>query len=203
MPEGVRNPWDEKYSGETYYYGVSPNDFLKEFASRIPNGGRVLCLAEGEGRNAVYLAGIGFQVTAVDASRVGLDKLLRLAKERGVGVEAIQADLSEFEIEPEKWDAVVSIWCHTPPELRKRLHENSVKGLKREGVFILEAYRPKQLEYNTGGPSTIDLLMNLEELKSDLAGLRLEFGREIDREIQEGKRHSGMSAVVQIVGIKT
>ncbi len=198
----IPNQWDVRYDDEDFYYGTDSNDFLREAASRIPVRGKVLCLAEGEGRNAVYLAERGHRVTAVDFSKVGLSKLERLAKQKGVVVEAVHADLNDFKINAEKWDAVVSIWCHTPIELRRKLHSQIVESLNPGGVFILEAYRPAQLEYKTGGPPTADLMMNLTDLKQELTGLKLEIAHEIDREIREGKGHCGKSAVVQVLGFK-
>ncbi len=196
------NPWDTRYDSEEYYYGTEPNDFLRESVGSIPPGGTVLCLAEGEGRNAVYLASKGFRVTAVDGSSVGLDKLKRLAKKRGVSVETRVVDLAAFEIQPNTWDAIVAIWCHIPKDLRKTIHRSTVAGLKSHGVFIHESYHPRQLEYKTGGPPTADLMLTSAELASELSGLHFEHLKEIDREVHEGKGHNGMSAVVQAIARK-
>lgn len=195
--------WDERYGAESFYYGTEPNDFLKENAKRIPPQGRVLCLAEGEGRNAVFLASLGFQVTAVDGSAVGLKKLKELAEARGVCVETQVSDLADYVIQPESWDAVVSIWCHLPEKLRKQVHAQAVRGLKKNGVWLSEAYHPRQLHYKTGGPSSADLMVTSEILKKELGELKFEILREMDREIQEGQGHSGISAVVQCVGVKS
>lgn len=196
------NFWDERYAGEEFFYGNEPNDFLKDQFRHIPFGGRVLCLAEGEGRNAVFLATQGYQVTAVDGSQEGLKKLKRLAAERKVKVETHHADLVDFAIEPESWDGIVSIWCHLPRPLRQKVHQASVRGLKQGGVFILEAYRPEQLRFKTGGPSDEQMLMPMIHLKEESADLRLEMIREIEREVREGKGHQGPSAVVQVVARK-
>ncbi len=198
----ANNPWDERYSIDEYFYGKDPNDFLREQITRLPAGGKVLCLAEGEGRNAVFLAKQGFQVTAVDGSRVGLEKLETLAREGGVSVKTVCADLADFVIEPGHWDAIVSIWCHLPSTLRRKVHAASVQGLRMGGAFLLEAYRPEQLKYGTGGPKDPDFLMNLEILRPELSSLRLEVQVEQVREIHEGKGHFGPSAVVQILGLK-
>lgn len=196
------NPWDTRYDSEEYYYGTESNDFLRESVGSIPPGGTVLCLAEGEGRNAVYLATQGYRVTAVDGSSVGLDKLKRLAKERGVSVETRVVDLSDFEIKPNSWDAIIAIWCHIPAELRKPIHRASVIGLKPHGVFIHESYHPRQLHYKSGGPPTADLMLTANVLASELGGLHFEYLKEIDREVHEGKGHNGMSAVVQAIARK-
>lgn len=196
------NPWDERYAGPEYKYGAEPNAFLKTQASRILPKGRVLCLAEGEGRNGVYLAGLGHQVTAVDGSAVGLQKARRLAEHNGVKIETIHMDLKEFIIEPQAWDAIVCIFCHLPPDLRKQVHHACVEGLRPGGVFLLEAYRPAQLENKTGGPPTADLMMTLASLREELSGLTFDHAAECDHDFKEGQGHKGAGAVVQVVGLK-
>jgi len=193
--------WDLRYSGEDYHYGTEPNDFLVSVADRIPDG-PVLCLAAGEGRNAVYLAALGHPVTAVDSSPVGLDKARRLARRRGVEIETVATDLAHFAIEPEAWAGIVSIFGHLPPPLRARVHASSVRGLRRGGVFVLEAYTPQQLELRTGGPPTTELMMDLRALERELEGLRLDVAREIRRPVHEGHGHRGKAAVVQLLGVK-
>ncbi|MFC2144504.1 SAM-dependent methyltransferase [Acidobacteriota bacterium] len=193
--------WDERFSEPGYAYGTEPNGFLVSVADHIP-GGKVLCLAEGEGRNAVYLAGLGYDVTAIDTSTVGLAKAEALAHDRGVTIETVNADLEEHEIEPGVWQGVVSIFCHLPPVIRAALHERCLRGLAPGGVFALEGFTPRQLELGTGGPKNRELLMELEIIRQELPGLRLEIGREIEREVVEGKHHKGNAAVVQILAVK-
>jgi len=194
--------WDERFSEAGYFYGTEPNDFLRSVADRLP-GGRILCLAEGEGRNAVFLAGRGAQVTAVDASAPGLAKIRALATERGVAVETVQADLASWPIAPGTWDAVVAIFCHLPPEIRGEVHRRAVTGLRPGGAFVLEAYTPGQLRYETGGPRVEELLMRLEDVRGELAPLEFEIAHEIERDIHEGRGHTGRSAVVQVFGRKS
>ncbi|MDP1823452.1 MAG: class I SAM-dependent methyltransferase [Archangium sp.] len=195
----ANNPWDTRYSGEAFMYGTAPNDFLREQVGVLPPGGRVLCLAEGEGRNAVFLAGRGFQVTGVDGSKVGLDKAQRLARERGVKLETIVADLRDFDLGTGRWDAIVSIWCHVPPDLRASLHPRIIAALAPGGVFLLEHYHPKQLEYGTGGPPDAKLLVTRSELEHDFAGLTVLHASEGEREIQEGTGHAGKSFVTRFI----
>ena len=164
--------------------------------------GRVLCLAEGEGRNAVYLAELGYEVTAVDTSTVGLTKAEALAHDRGVTIETFNADLEEFQIEPVVWQGIVSIFCHLSPVIRAALHERCLRGLAPGGVFVLEGFTPRQLELGTGGPKSRELLMELEIIRQELPGLRLEIAREIERDVVEGKYHKGTAAVVQILAVK-
>lgn len=197
------NIWDQRYATDMYVYGTQANDFLRRVAEHIPANAKVLCLAEGEGRNAVYLAEQGHRVLAVDASRVGLEKAKRLAAQRQVRIECEVVDLAEFDIDDRTWDVIVSIFAHLPPAVRRRLHHQVVAGLRRGGLFILEAYRPQQLEYKTGGPPVADLMMTLRELQQDLTGLQWLHATELEREVMEGKLHHGRGAVVQILAKKT
>jgi SAM-dependent methyltransferase len=193
--------WNDRYSEPGYAYGTEPNSYLVSVVRKIPMG-RVLSLAEGEGRNAVYLASLGFDVTAVDSSTVGLTKARKLAADRGVSLTVLAEDLAEFSIEPEDWDGIVSIFCHLPRALRESLHRRVVKGLKPGGVFILEAFTPHQLSFGTGGPKDPDRLVTLDALRHELEGLTLVHAAELEREVMEGRYHTGPSAVVQVVGLK-
>ena len=130
--------WDERYSAEEYAYGTNPNNFLEANVSSIPKG-KVLSLAEGEGRNAVFLAKQGYSVTAVDSFLVGLNKARKFAGENGVIVEFIHTDLAEYDLGENKWDGIVSIFCPLPSSIRKQLHKKVEAALKRDGVFLLEA----------------------------------------------------------------
>ena len=194
--------WDQRYGEPGFAYGTQANDFLIEQADRISEGGRVLCLAEGEGRNAVYLAGRGYQVTGVDASAVGMTKARALAAERGVSIDTVTANLDGFNIEPGYWDGIVSIFCHVPPTVRRTLHRQVVAGLKPGGVLILEAYTPAQIALGTGGPPVPEMTMTLASLQEELVGLEFEIGREREREVVEGKYHTGRGAVVQLLARK-
>lgn len=197
--------WDQRYNEDGFAYGIDPNDFLKSEYSRISKGGRVLCLAEGEGRNAVFLAKQGYAVTAVDQSSVGLEKAQNLAIENGVKISTIVTDLADYDLGNEVWDGIVSIAAHVPSGLRKKLHGQVVNSLKRDGVFILEAYTERHIEMDgIGGPppSKKKMFMSLKELESELNELDFVVGAEIERNISEGKYHQGESAVVQVVAYK-
>jgi SAM-dependent methyltransferase len=192
--------WDDRYSEDGYAYGTEPNDFVREQAHRIPQG-PVLCVAEGEGRNAVHIAGLGHAVTAVDASSVGMRKASGLAAERGLELSTVVADLSAYAVEAGTWAGVVSVFAHVPPQVRVDLHRRLVAGLRPGGVLILEAYTPDQIGRGTGGPPVPGPMMTLEGLRTELAGLDLVIGREVVREVHEGRYHTGEAAVVQIVGV--
>ncbi len=193
--------WDEKYGRDGYLYGTEPNGFLRGNSGVIPKG-KVLCLADGEGRNSVFLAEQGYDVTAVDQSGVGIAKGRQLAAERGVSVEFVHADLDDYDIGVEKWDGIVSIFCHLPPPLRAAVHARAVAGLKPGGVFLLEGYRPAQLENGTGGPPVAELMHTKEGIETDFAALDIRHLAEVDREIVEGSGHTGTGSVVQAIIVK-
>ncbi|NBU21738.1 class I SAM-dependent methyltransferase [bacterium] len=196
------NPWDQRYGDAQYYYGTEPNDFLRDHVRVFPVGGEILSLGEGEGRNAVFLSKMGFKVSAVDGSQVGLNKMQVLAARHKVQVTPILADLQNYQIREMSWDGVISIWCHLPRDLRRLVHQSVVRGLRVGGVFLLEAYRPEQLEYKTGGPASVELLMTMSELRQELMGLEWTHCDEIIRDVHEGVGHFGKSAVVQMIGVK-
>lgn len=193
--------WDERYSAAEYVYGTNPNKFLEANFSSIPKG-KVLSLAEGEGRNAVFLAKQGYSVTAVDASLVGLNKARKLAEENGVVVEFIQADLADYDLGENQWEGIVSIFCPLPSSIRKQVHQKVAAGLKPNGVFLLEAYTPNQLKYGTGGGSSVDVMQSQETLSQELAGLKFQHLIELERDIIEGIYHTGIGAVVQAIASK-
>ncbi|HEX8708773.1 MAG TPA: class I SAM-dependent methyltransferase, partial [Pyrinomonadaceae bacterium] len=186
---------------EEYAYGTVPNEFLVAQVGCIPNG-KVLSLAEGEGRNAVFLAKQGYAVTAVDASLVGLDKARKLAEENQVVVEFIHADLADYDLGENKWDGIVSIFCPLPSSLRKELYKKVIAGLKRNGVFLLEAYTPDQLKHNTGGGNSVDVMQTKESLRLELAGLKFKHLIELERDVVEGVYHTGIGSVVQAIATK-
>lgn len=194
--------WNDRFAEEEFAYGKEPNDFLASINFDRPLG-NVMCLAEGQGRNAVYLAGLGFDVTAVDLSDVGLKRTKELAEERQVSVQTICADLSTFEIEGESQDGIVMIFGHTPPIVRKHVHLQIVAGLKPGGFLLMEGYGKNQLKYKTGGPPVAPLLYSLAELMEDFGDdFEWEIAHEIERDIIEGTYHHGRSAVVQLYGRK-
>ena len=194
----MKTHWDERYSSPDYAYGTAPNDFVAAMASRIPTG-PVLCLAEGEGRNAVHLARLGHAVTAVDQSAVGLAKAARLAATCGVMLTTVATDLAHYAIAQSTWACIVATFAHLPPALRRAVHAQVVAGLQPGGVFILEAYTPAQLAFGTGGPKDPSLCMTLAALREELGGLDFEVARECERDVIEGAHHTGRGAVVQIV----
>ena len=193
--------WNERYGLDEYAFGEEPNEFLVEHAGAFP-AGPILCLAEGEGRNAVFLAGRGHAVTGVDLSPVGLRKAAALAAKRGVEIETVVADLETYPIEPGAWSGIVSIFAHLPSAIRRGLHRRVVEGLAPGGVFLLEHYNPGQIGRGTGGPSDVDMLPTVAILREELDGLVFEHAEEPVREVVEGPYHTGIASVVQVIARK-
>lgn len=189
--------WESRYGTDDYVYGTDPNDFLVEaIAGR--STGRALCIADGEGRNGVYLASLGHAVTSVDLTEAGMTKAARLAQSRGLELETIVADLADFDFGSDRWDLIVSIFAHTPPPIRARVHRSIAPALTPSGLFVLEAYTPDQIGRGTGGPPVPELTMTLEGLRSELVGLEILSGIEKVRPVIEGPGHTGDGAVVQV-----
>ena len=195
--------WDDRYSDAYAAYGTHPNDFLRAVARQIPDG-PVLVLAAGEGRNAAYLAEIGYDVTAVDQSAVGMANAASLASSRGVNISTIVADLADFSLGTSRWAGIVSIWAHLPSELRSRVHGEVVAALRPGGVFILEAYSPAHLDLpGKGGPPVTDMLVELDDATRELEGLDLHLSQDVRRYVSEGREHHGPSATTQLLGVRT
>ena len=200
-PMDPRRFWDSRYAEADWAYGCEPNDFLREQAEQL-QAGEALCLAEGQGRNAVYLASLGHRVTAQDLSPVGLERAEQLAHQRGVTIECLCCDLNDLQLEAESTDLVVAIWMHLPADLRARVHAKALRALRPGGHLILEAYTPRQLPLGTGGPPTAELLIEPDQVRTEWQGLDWLVQREQERWIEEGPYHRGQSAVVQAVGRK-
>jgi SAM-dependent methyltransferase len=197
----VAEQWDSRYNQADYFYGTEPNDFLVAVAHRIPMG-PVLCLADGEGRNSTFLASLAYDVSSVDVSPVGVRKTNQLAARKSVHVQAQIGDLATFDLGVNRWQGIVSIFCHLPSALRRDVHRRVVSSLAPGGVVILEAYTPDQIGRGTGGPQSEDLLMTAQSLQEEFSHLEILHLREVDREVMEGTGHSGEAAVVQLVAQK-
>lgn len=198
--------WDDRYSTEEYVYGTSPNDFLSAHAEDLlaahEGAQHVVCLAEGEGRNAVYLAELGAQVCAMDSSKVGLEKAHKLAEQRGVKLQTEVVDLTTAQLPKAHYDGIVAIFCHLPSAGRTHLYEEIAASLKPGGFFLLEAYTAAQLERNTGGPNDADLMVSQAELVRAFKGYEVQVSQEITREVNEGDRHNGLANVCQFIARK-
>ena len=191
--------WDERYQTPEYIFGDQPCQWLIMNQHRLPQSGEALALGDGEGRNGVFLAELGFEVTSVDLSEVGLSKARDLARKRGVTIQTVQADLEHYEIEAESQDLIVSIYCHLPDAIRKLVHERAEVALKPGGLFILEAFHHSQLKYQSGGPKTTDLLYDLDALLGDFQTLQILEAFDGLCYLDEGARHSGIGHIVRLV----
>jgi SAM-dependent methyltransferase len=199
--DDARQKWDNRYAVDEYVFGTGPNDFLALVAHRIPPG-RVLCLADGEGRNGVYLAERGYEVVSLDVSPVGLAKARRLADRRGVRLSAVAADLDDLRIERGKWSGIVSIFAHVPADLRIRVHRRAVAGLVPGGAFVLEGYTPRHFPPGSATPEDDARFPGAVTLRRELRGLRFGILHEICRELSEGARHTGPGGVVHVLGFR-
>ena len=193
--------WDERFGQEDYVYGKEPNAFLKSSLGYLPETGRVLCLAEGEGRNGVFLAKQGYDVHAIDISTAGKEKAEKLATENGVAIDYVVSDVNDYDFGEEKWDAIISISAHTDPETRGNVYRKVLPALKENGVFFLEAYHPNQLlqGYGTGGPKEASWMVSLEDLLAFFPVENVLHQAEMERDVREGKFHTGKAFVTQFV----
>ena len=198
------NSWDRRFEREDYLFGTEPNAFLSSQAFRLKPGMKALAVADGEGRNGVWLAGHGLDVVSIDASAVGLAKARDLALRRGVALQTMLADLADFEWQPESFDLVVAIFVQfAPPDLRRKLFEGFHTCLKPGGLLIMQGYRVEQLGYGTGGPPQADHLYTQELLARSFRHWEILHLHTHDSVIEEGAGHSGMSALIDLVAEKT
>ncbi len=193
--------WDEKYNTNEYIFGTRPNGFLVECASRLTPS-NALSLGEGEGRNAIYLAGLGFKVTAVDLSAVGLKKTQRLAQQNGLTLTTLHSDLNDYVIAPGQWDVILCFFVHILPEERTRMHRQVVKGLRPGGVYILEGFSPEQMKYAKRGPDNPGQLYDLQTIRYELAGLEFTIARQVERKLDDAEPEQGVCAVTQVMAVK-
>jgi cyclopropane fatty-acyl-phospholipid synthase-like methyltransferase len=192
--------WNQRYSNDEFAYGTEPNSFLVANARLLT--GPVLSLAEGEGRNAVFLASLGLDVLGVDGSEVGLAKAQKLAESKGVRISIEVADLATYEPPSNFYGSVVSISAHLPSDVRRRLYPLVEKSLKPGGIILLEAYSKSQLARNTGGPKDPDMLMTADGIVNEFPHCEVILCQEIEREVVEGEFHTGLASVVQFIGRK-
>jgi len=195
--------WNERYAADGYLFGTAPNAFLARQVHRLASGSKVLAVADGEGRNSVFLAQHGHRVVATDVSDQALEKARRLAERRGVAVEYRQVDLAGWEWPEDAFDAVVGIFIQfAGPELRDDIFEGIHRSLKPGGLLLLEGYRQEQLAYGTGGPPNLENLYPEESLRSAFAEWEIELLNTYDAKIEQGAGHSGLSALIDLIARK-
>ncbi len=197
----MRDTWNERYSAEEFVYGINPNEFFKETINQIQSG-KLLLLGEGEGRNAIYAAKQGWDVTAVDWSESAKLKALKLARKENVLINYIVKSLEDFEPENDTFDAIGLIFLHLIPEAREEIHKKAINALRENGILILIAFDKEQLGNNSGGPKDESLLYSLDEIVEDF--IELDF-KHLSKEIvnlNEGILHKGEAVVIKFIGVK-
>lgn len=195
--------WDERYAQDGYLFGTEPNAFLVSQRHLLKPGMSCLAVADGEGRNGVWLAQQGLQVLSVEASPVALEKAKKLASQRGAKVEFEQADLAQWQWGENRFDAVAAIFIQfAPPALREQMFAGIKRCLKPGGLLLLQGYTPRQLEYKTGGPPVAENMYTEMLLRNAFGGMEILHLREHDDHIGEGTAHSGMSALIDLVARK-
>ncbi len=195
--------WNQRFARADYIFGEEPNAYLRAQVGRLKPGGRVLCVADGEGRNSVWLARQGFTVDAFDIAEVGVAKARQLAAKAGVDVNFEVADCDGWRWPPAHYDAVAAIFVQfADPPMRERLFARIVRALRPGGVLVLQGYTPKQLDYRTGGPPFVSHLYTAPMLRDAFAALEIVELREYEADLAEGTQHFGRSALIGLVGRK-
>ncbi len=198
--------WNERYRQKEYAYGESPNLFLKEQLEKL-NSGKILFPAEGEGRNAIFAAKLGWTVSAFDISIEGQKKAMQLAQKNNVIIDYQVGDLQQLNFNEEEFDAIALIYAHFPPAIRTEYHKTFDTFLRKNGIIIFEAFSKKHLDYltknpNVGGPKDIESLFSIEEIKRDFKNYEIIELKETEINLNEGAYHKGLGSVIRFVGRK-
>ena len=192
--------WDERFAGEEYLFGTEPAQFLKRHAHRLSPGAETLVVADGEGRNSVWLAKMGHRVTAWDGSPVAVEKARRLAQTRGVDVTLSVHNAAEYPWPKARFDAVIGIFIQfAPPKLRDEMFAGMIRTTRPGGIVMLHGYSVEQLKHGTGGPSAAENLYTEELLRDRFAGTDILHFESYEADISEGTAHVGRSALIDLV----
>jgi ubiquinone/menaquinone biosynthesis C-methylase UbiE len=194
--------WNERYAEKEYAYGIHPNQFLADSILKLPKHGKILFPAEGEGRNAVFAAKNGFEVTAFDLSSEGKKKSDKLASDNDVKFDYRVGMLEDLNFEPNSFDGVVFIYAHFPKAIRKAMHQQILRLVKPNGVIVFEAFSKEQLDYPSGGPKEFAMLFSEEEVKEEFENVDFDFIKTEIIELNEGSFHQGKGSVVRFIGKK-
>ena len=195
--------WEGRFATGKYVFGEEANGFLASCKKLLPKSGKVLSVADGEGRNGVWLAEQGLDVVSLDFAPTAQKKVRALADQRGVDLEIVQGDVHEWDYPKETYDVVVEIFTQfSSPEQRAKKWAGMRKSLKKGGLLILQGYSPKQLEFGTGGPKRIENLYSRAMIEKEFAGFTQQTIEEMELEMNEGSGHAGMSAVINFTGRK-
>lgn len=194
--------WDERYSGEEYVYGTEPNQFFKEQLQKITPVKNLLLPGEGEGRNAVYAAKLGWNVDAYDQSQVAKLKAQKLAKQNNVNINYYNVDLTKFNPQKNYYSCAAIIFVHLPSDIRSEFYKKVIDSINPNGKIILELFSKKQMGKNSGGPQNLEMLTSIDEIKKDFNQLRPIILKEENVYLKEGEKHSGEASVIRFVGEK-
>ncbi|RSL35404.1 class I SAM-dependent methyltransferase [Salibacterium salarium] len=194
--------WDDVFSDKDFVYGKKVNTFINTISDIIPAHSNIACFAEGEGRNAVYLAKNGHDVTSYDQSDIALEKTKELAVENNVDINVITKDLTKEKVETNVYDAAVMIFGHVPREDQPFFMKNIVESVKSGGYIIFEVYSESQLQYQTGGPPSIEMLYNPIDILNWMEGYKFLHFYYGETNRNEGKKHTGLCHVIQAAVIK-
>lgn len=194
--------WDDRFTSNEFLFGTNPAVFLEKAAAGLPAGSDVLCVADGEGRNSVFLAEQGHHVTAFDASVVGVEKARQLAERKDVRVSYHVAQIEDWDWTL-TYDVVVGIFIQfMPPEMRDAIFREMRAAVKPGGLLLLHGYAPRQVDYGTGGPPNADNMYTTELLRDAFGDWDVLSLTDYDADIQEGKGHAGRSALVDLIARK-
>lgn len=198
--------WNERYRGDEFAYGELPNNFLREQLEKLKPGA-ILFPAEGEGRNAVFAAGLGWMVSAFDISAEGKNKALRLAAAHQVAIDYQVGELQTLNYKFEQYDAIALIYAHFPADIKSSIHKTLNSYLRKGGVIIFEAFSKKHPDFiarneKVGGPKDIAMLFSIDEIKSDFADYEIIELAEREIELNEGLFHNGKGSVIRFIGRK-
>jgi len=193
----MKEVWDKRYNSDEYIYGLSPNNFLSTNLKKL-NIGKILLPGDGEGRNSIYAAKLGWEVTAFDYSSSGKEKALKLAESNNVNIKYEISDVESYN-SMEKFDVISIIFLHLPKETRVKFHKNLHKFLKPEGQVILECFSKSQIENKSGGPKDLKLLYSLDDLKNDFSEYKIDFIEKTDTVLDEGPLHQGKADVIRLI----
>jgi len=197
----MKEMWNHRFQGEAYYYGLEPNAHFRSFIQEYEPG-RLLLPGEGEGRNAIYAATLGWQVTAVDYSEEAQKKALALAVKNHVALDYQLSPIESYEPDTNSYDVIACIFLHLPADVRHQAYQNLLKGLKPGGYFFVTGFTKQQLQYNSGGPKNEDWLFSADELNKVFDGLTILRNEEQTITLDEGDFHAGEAAIVEFVGRK-
>nr|WP_315418101.1 class I SAM-dependent methyltransferase [uncultured Pedobacter sp.] len=206
MNEAWVDRWNDRYSTDEFAYGEQPNNYLKGQLVQLETG-TILFPAEGEGRNAVFAAKLGWEVSAFDISIEGKNKALQLAENNNVSIDYQLGELQELDYKAEQFDAIALIYAHFPSAIKSTYHKTLSNYLRKGGLLIFEAFSKNHLGYlakneNVGGPKEIDMLFSMEEIKSDFADFEIIILEEKEIVLSEGLFHNGQGSVIRFVGQK-